>query len=37
MFDGFICEEDKKFNINKLTDYITDIIKNKVIYAYKPI
>jgi len=37
MFDGFICEEDKKFNINKLSDFMSDMFNNKIKYIYKPI
>jgi len=37
MFDGFICEEDKKFDINKLSDFMSDMFNNKINYIYKPI
>ena len=37
MFDGFICEEDKKFNINNLSDFMSDMFNNKIKYIYKPI
>jgi len=37
MFDGFISEEDKKFNIHELSDFISELFNNKIKYIYKPI
>ena len=35
MFD--ICEEDTKFNIDELSDFISELSNNKIEYIYKPI
>ena len=37
MFDGFICEEDTKFNIDDLSDFISELFNNKIEYIYKDI
>ena len=37
MFDGFICEEDTKFNIDELSDFISELFNNKIEYIYKDI
>ena len=37
MFDGFISEEDKKFNIDDLSDFISELLNKKIEYIYKPI
>ena len=37
MFDGFICEEDTKFNIEELSDFISELFNNKIEYIYKDI
>ena len=36
MFDGFICEEDNKFNTDSLSDFISELFNNKIEYIYKP-
>ena len=37
MIDGFICEEDTKFHIDELSDFISELFDNKIEYIYKPI
>ena len=37
MFDGFISEDDTKFNIDELSDFISELFNNKIEYIYKPI
>ena len=37
MFDGFISEEDTKFNIDELSDFISELFNNTIEYIYKPI
>ena len=37
MFDGFISEEDTKFDINELSDFISELFNNTIEYNYKPI
>jgi hypothetical protein len=35
--DGFISKEDKKINIDELSDFISELFNNKMEYIYKPI
>ena len=37
MFDGFISEEDKKLNIDELSDFKCELFNNTIEYIYEPI